>query len=59
MGASSDLFGIGTSALIGYQRTLATTSHNISNVQNENYSRQRVDITTNPAARSGLGLASV
>jgi flagellar hook-associated protein 1 FlgK len=55
MGTTSDLFGIGTSALVGYQRTLATTSHNISNVQNENYSRQRVDLTTNPASRSGAG----
>ena len=55
MAATSDLFNLGTSALVSYQRVLATTSHNISNVQNENYSRQRVELATNPAQRSGAG----
>ena len=55
MGATSDLFGIGTSALVSYQRVLATTSHNFSNVQNEDYSRQSVALVTNPAQRSGAG----
>ena len=55
MAASGDLFNMGTSALVGYQRVLATTSHNISNVQNEHYSRQRVDLATNTPHRSGAG----
>lgn len=35
------------------QKALATTSHNISNVNTKGYSRQRVDLETNPS--SGLG----
>ncbi|GAB6042528.1 flagellar hook-associated protein FlgK [Endothiovibrio diazotrophicus] len=55
MAATSDLFSIGTGALVSYQRVLATTSHNISNVQNPDYSRQRVELTANTPQRSGAG----
>ncbi len=37
------LLGIGTSALLTSQGNLATTSHNISNVNTEGYTRQRVE----------------
>ncbi|MFN4262397.1 MAG: flagellar hook-associated protein FlgK [Thioalkalivibrionaceae bacterium] len=37
-------FGIGVSALLTYQRALATTSQNVANVGNEDYSRQRVEL---------------
>jgi flagellar hook-associated protein 1 FlgK len=40
------LLGIGTSALLTSQGNLATTSHNISNVNTEGYTRQRVDQST-------------
>ncbi len=39
---SVDLFGIGTSALLSFQRGLATTGHNIANVNTPGYSRQAV-----------------
>lgn len=38
----SDLFSIGHSALSTSKKSMATTSHNIANANNENYSRQRV-----------------
>lgn len=38
----SDILGTGKSALFAFQRALATTSHNIANVNTEGYSRQRV-----------------
>ncbi len=34
--------------LIAFQKTLATTSHNIANVNTEGYSRQRVELATMP-----------
>ncbi|OUR72929.1 flagellar hook-associated protein FlgK [Methylophaga sp. 41_12_T18] len=40
------LLNIGVSALTTTQASLATTSHNISNVNTEGYSRQRVDQVT-------------
>jgi flagellar hook-associated protein 1 FlgK len=40
------LLGIGTSALLTSQGGLATTSHNISNVNTEGYNRQRTDQAT-------------
>ncbi|MEJ2059019.1 MAG: flagellar hook-associated protein FlgK [Gammaproteobacteria bacterium] len=51
--ASSDILGIGTSALLAYQRALQTTSHNIANVNTDGYSRQRVDQTSNEPALAG------
>jgi flagellar hook-associated protein 1 FlgK len=45
---SSDISAIGTSALLAYQRALATTSHNISNANTDGYSRQRTALVTAP-----------
>ena len=42
-----DLFGIGKSALLGFQQALSTVGHNISNVNTEGYSRQQVLFGTN------------
>ncbi len=47
------LLGIGTSALLTSQGNLATTSHNISNVNTEGYTRQRVDQSTRIPNYSG------
>ena len=48
-----DLLSNGTSALLAFQRALATVSHNVANVNTPGYSRQRVDL----AARPGVGTA--
>jgi flagellar hook-associated protein 1 FlgK len=40
--AGSDILGIAVSGLIGSQNALDTTAHNISNVNTDGYSRQRV-----------------
>lgn len=40
----TDILNTGKSALFAFQRALATTSHNIANVNTEGYSRQRVDM---------------
>lgn len=42
------LLSIGTSALLTSQGNLSTTSHNISNVNTEGYTRQRADQSTLP-----------
>ncbi len=42
-----DILRTGLSGLIASQRALATTSHNIANVNTPGYSRQRVELTTN------------
>ncbi|MFQ5469340.1 MAG: flagellar hook-associated protein FlgK [Gammaproteobacteria bacterium] len=54
------ILGTGVSGLLVAQRGMATASHNISNVNTEGYSRQRIDVTTrNPqpttAGFVGLG----
>jgi len=51
----ADITGIGTSALLAYQRSLSTVSHNIANATTEGYSRQRVDLTTQTPQFSGVG----
>lgn len=52
---SSDLLGISVSGIRVTQTALSTTGHNISNAGVDGYSRQRVDIRTNPATLSGAG----
>ncbi len=47
MASGGDLLGIGVSALLAFQRSLATTGHNISNVNTDGYSRQTVDLQSN------------
>ncbi len=51
----ADLLGIGTSGLLSFQRALTTTSHNISNVNTDGYSRQRVELATRLPQRTGAG----
>lgn len=50
-----DLLGIGSSALLTYQRSLSTVSHNIANVNTDGYSRQRVETSTRLPQASGNG----
>lgn len=50
---SADLYRTGVSGLLTAQQQLATTGHNIANVNTEGYSRQRVEQVTNPALRTG------
>lgn len=40
----SGLLGTALSGLMAFQRSLETTSHNIANVNTDNYSRQRVEL---------------
>jgi flagellar hook-associated protein 1 len=49
----SGVFGIGTSALLAYQRALSVTGQNIANVGNDNYSRQRIDLAVRNPQFSG------
>ena len=51
----SGVFGIGTSALLAYQRAIQVTGQNIANVGQEGYSRQRVDLATRNPQFSGAG----
>ncbi len=53
--ASGDVLGIGVSALLAYQRQLATTGHNIANVNTDGYSRQRTEMTERVPQFSGSG----
>lgn len=51
----ADLLSIGKSGLSASKKSLEVTGHNISNVNTEGYSRQRVHQQTNvPATQSGL-----
>ncbi|MBI3343965.1 MAG: flagellar hook-associated protein FlgK [Gammaproteobacteria bacterium] len=51
----ADLLNIGVSGLLAFQRNLATTSNNISNVNTPGYSRQRVELGTRQPQFSGAG----
>jgi flagellar hook-associated protein 1 FlgK len=51
----SNVFNISTSALTSLQRAIATTGHNIANVNTEGFSRQRVEFEALPAQISGAG----
>lgn len=53
----ADILGIGTSGLLAYQRALTTTSHNISNVNTEGFSRQRTGLATRIPEYIGVGYA--
>ena len=49
------IFDIAKSGLAAFQGALDVTSHNVANAANENYSRQRVELSTNlPQNLSGL-----
>ncbi len=53
--AGGDTLGIGISGLLAFQRALATTSHNIANVNTEGYSRQRAELVTQTPLFAGNG----
>lgn len=50
---SSGMLGVGISGLLAYQRSLQTVSHNIANANTEGYSRQRVELGTQPPVLLG------
>ena len=52
---TADTFSIGLSALRAFQQGLATTSHNIANVNTEGFSRQRVSFDSRTPQYSGVG----
>lgn len=51
----ADLLATGVSALLAYQSSLSTVGHNIANVNTPGYSRQRVDLSPQPAQFTGAG----
>ncbi len=53
--AGGDVLGTSISGLLAFQRALSVTSHNVSNVNTEGYSRQRIDLQTRPPTPSGDG----
>ncbi|WP_028864664.1 flagellar hook-associated protein FlgK [Psychromonas aquimarina] len=58
----ADLFQIGLSGIYSSQASLATTGHNIANINTEGYSRQSTQVSTAGADRSGnffIGRGSV
>ncbi|MAT66094.1 MAG: flagellar hook-associated protein FlgK [Gammaproteobacteria bacterium] len=52
---ASGILGTASSALLSFQRALATTGHNIANVNTDGFSRQRVDLSTQTPNSSGAG----
>jgi len=50
-----DILRTGISGLLAAQRAIATTSHNITNVDTDGYSRQRVNYVTRPAQETTGG----
>jgi len=55
MASGGDILGTGVSALLAYQRALATVGHNIANVNTEGYTRQRVELDARPPQAYGNG----
>ena len=54
---ASGLLGVGTSALLAYQRALDTVGHNVANVNTEGYSRQGVELSARQPRGLGNGFA--
>lgn len=52
---TADTFSIGISALRAFQQGLATTSHNIANINTEGFSRQRVTFDSREPQFLGVG----
>ncbi len=55
MTATGNLLGTAVSGLLAYQRAMATTGHNVSNVNTPGYSRQRIELATRPPLESSAG----
>jgi flagellum-specific peptidoglycan hydrolase FlgJ len=51
----SSVLSTGTGALLAFQRALATTSHNVANLNTPGYSRQKVDFATADPQNYGYG----
>jgi len=51
----SSVLSTGSSALIAFQRALATVSHNVANIKTDGYSRQKVDFATRNPTDLGYG----
>lgn len=51
----ADIFNTAVSGLLAYRTAITTTSNNITNVNTEGYSRQRVTLETRPAEISSAG----
>lgn len=51
----SSVLSTGTSALLAFQRALATVSHNVANIKTDGYSRQKVDFATRNPTDVGYG----
>ncbi|MEA1868296.1 MAG: flagellar hook-associated protein FlgK [Thermodesulfobacteriota bacterium] len=49
MGFSGGILNTGVSGLLAFQKSIATISHNITNVNTEGYTRQRVELSPLPA----------
>lgn len=47
--SGTDILGISTSALLAYQQALQTTGNNVANANTPGYSRERVNLTSNPS----------
>lgn len=55
MAGISDIFNIARSGIQAHQQGLATTAHNISNINTKGYSRQEVVLETNRPAEGVIG----
>lgn len=53
--AGGDIFSTATSGLLAFQKSLATTGHNIANASTPGYSRQRVELTPQTPQITGAG----
>ncbi|TGV30461.1 flagellar basal body protein, partial [Mesorhizobium sp. M8A.F.Ca.ET.142.01.1.1] len=51
----SSVLSTGTGALLAFQRALATTSHNVANLNTPGYSRQKVNFATADPQNYGYG----
>ena len=51
----ADMFNTAVSGLLAYRTAITTTSNNITNVNTEGYSRQRVLLETRPGEVTGVG----
>lgn len=55
MAGSGDLLGTAVSGLVAFQRNMAVTGHNITNVTTDGYTRQTVEMETRTPNASGSG----
>ena len=51
----ADLLSNSVSGMLAFQRSLATTSHNVANANTEGFSRQEVELVSRLPERTGFG----